>query len=49
MVPESGVEAVGEFDGEGTLVEQHFAIVSERVIDAEISDAVYRLHPVLLR
>jgi hypothetical protein len=39
-----------DFDGEGTLVvEQHFAIVPEWVIDADISDAAYRLYSVLLR
>jgi hypothetical protein len=36
------------FDDEGTLVvEQHFAIVPEWVIDADISDAAYRLYSVL--
>ena len=39
-----------EFDDEGTLVvERHFAIVPEWIIDAKISDAAYRLYSVLLR
>jgi hypothetical protein len=41
---------LGEFEGEGTLVvEAYFAIVPEWVIDADISDAAYRLYSVLLR
>lgn len=37
-------------EDEGTLVvEQHFAIVPEWVIDADISDCAYRLYSVLLR
>jgi len=45
-VPAAG----GEFGDEGTLVvEQHFAIVPEWLIDADISDAAYRLYSVLLR
>jgi hypothetical protein len=37
-------------DEPGTLVlEQHFAIVPEWIIDADISDAAYRLYSVLLR
>jgi hypothetical protein len=40
----------GDFDAAGTLVvEQHFAIVPEWVIDAGISDAAFRLYSVLLR
>jgi hypothetical protein len=39
-----------DYDDEGTLVvEQHFAIVPEWVIDTDISDAAYRLYSVLLR
>ena len=39
-----------EADDEGVLVlEQHFAIVPEWVLDAEISDAALRLYAVLLR
>lgn len=37
-------------EGQGWLVvDQHFAIVPEWVIDAEISDAAFRLYSVLLR
>jgi hypothetical protein len=37
-------------DDEGTLVvDQHFAIVPEWIIDADISDCAYRLYSVLLR
>jgi hypothetical protein len=37
-------------DDAGTLIlEQHFAIVPAWVIDADISDAPYRLYSVLLR
>jgi hypothetical protein len=43
------VEA-GESDAEDSLVlEQHFAIVPEWVLDADISDAALRLYAVLLR
>src|SRR4051794_40292440 len=39
-----------EVDDEGVLVlEQHFAIVPEWVLDADISDAALRLYAVLLR
>jgi len=39
-----------DFGDEDTLVvEQHFAIVPEWLIDADISDAAYRLYSVLLR
>src|SRR3954466_102364 len=39
-----------EDDDEGVLVlEQHFAIVPEWVLDADISDAALRLYAVLLR
>lgn len=42
--------AAEELEDEGTLVvEQHFAIVPEWVIDADISDCAYRLYSVLLR
>src|SRR3954451_5706794 len=42
--------SAGENDDEGVLVlEQHFAIVPEWVLDAEISDAALRLYAVLLR
>jgi hypothetical protein len=38
------------FADEGTLVvDQHFAIVPEWIIDADISDCAYRLYSVLLR
>lgn len=47
MAPAS---ADAEFGDEGTLVvDLHFAIVPEWIIDAEISDAAYRLYSVLLR
>ena len=39
-----------DFGDEGTLVvQEHFAIVPEWLIDADISDAAYRLYSVLLR
>src|SRR3954468_18555168 len=39
-----------DVDDEGVLVlEQHFAIVPEWVLDADISDAALRLYAVLLR
>src|SRR3954466_8530656 len=42
--------SAGENDDEGVLVlEQHFAIVPEWVLDADISDAALRLYAVLLR
>src|SRR5215218_4230246 len=42
--------SVDEVDDGGVLVlEQHFAIVPEWVLDAEISDAALRLYAVLLR
>src|SRR4051794_37361156 len=42
--------SAGEDEDEGVLVlEQHFAIVPEWVLDAEISDAALRLYAVLLR
>src|SRR3954453_3569354 len=41
---------VDDVDDEGVLVlEQHFAIVPEWVLDADISDAALRLYAVLLR
>jgi hypothetical protein len=41
---------IGEDEDEGVLVlEQHFAIVPEWVLDADISDAALRLYAVLLR
>jgi hypothetical protein len=53
LLDELGVlsgRVVSEFDDPGTLVvEQHFAIVPERVIDADLSDAACRLYTVLLR
>jgi hypothetical protein len=43
-------DVTGEFEDEGTLVvEQHFAIVPEWIIDADISDCAYRLYSILLR
>jgi hypothetical protein len=43
-------EPLDDLGDEDTLVlEQHFAIVPEWVIDAEISDCAYRLYSVLLR
>ncbi|RJK95942.1 hypothetical protein [Vallicoccus soli] len=43
-------DRIDDFEDEGTLVvEQHFAIVPEWVIDADISDCAYRLYSVLLR
>lgn len=42
--------AAEALEDEGTLVvEQHFAIVPEWVIDADVSDCAYRLYSVLLR
>src|SRR3954454_4040576 len=42
--------SAGEGEDEGVLVlEQHFAIVPEWVLDADISDAALRLYAVLLR
>src|SRR5215213_4677488 len=43
-------DPVDEVGDEGVLVlEQHFAIVPEWVLDADISDAALRLYAVLLR
>src|SRR3954451_14090306 len=43
-------DSADEVDDEGVLVlEQHFAIVPEWVLDADISDAALRLYAVLLR
>src|SRR5215218_1524552 len=43
-------DPVDEVEDEGVLVlEQHFAIVPEWVLDADISDAALRLYAVLLR
>src|SRR3954452_19391701 len=43
-------DSANEVDDEGVLIlEQHFAIVPEWVLDADISDAALRLYAVLLR
>src|SRR5215213_591224 len=43
-------DSANEVEDEGILVlEQHFAIVPEWVLDADISDAALRLYAVLLR
>ncbi len=52
MTATTGYEfgAQEDFADEGTLVvDQHFAIVPEWIIDADISDCAYRLYSVLLR
>lgn len=47
---EHELAATEGLEDQGTLVvEQHFAIVPEWVIDADISDCAYRLYSVLLR
>ena len=46
----SGEDRAAELDeGAGLILEQHFAIVPEWVLDADISDAALRLYAVLLR
>src|SRR3954462_5184541 len=46
----SQTDSANEVEDEGVLVlEQHFAIVPEWVLDADISDAALRLYAVLLR
>ena len=50
MWRERQCDTAGEVEDEGALVAgQHFAIVPERVLDADISDAALRLYAVLLR